>query len=121
MKIFNLTRNQLIARQGKAARTYFERFRGLIGTKCFGEDDGLWIPKCQGVHTFGMAFPIDVVFLDARKKVVGIRKDLVPNCVGPVFLAAHSVLEFAAGTIERCRIRMGDHFSLIEDQPGVQA
>ncbi len=116
MMIFNLTQHQLIARQGKMARTYFERFRGLIGTKSFGADDGLWIPKCQGVHTFGMAFPIDVVFLDPHKKVVGIRKDLLPNCVGPVFFAAHSVLEFAAGTIERFHIGLGDHFSLVESE-----
>jgi uncharacterized membrane protein (UPF0127 family) len=32
--------------------------------------EGLLIPRCRSVHTFGMRFPIDLVFLDANLRPV---------------------------------------------------
>jgi uncharacterized membrane protein (UPF0127 family) len=34
---------------------------------------GLLIPRCRSVHTFGMRFPIDVVFLDRGGREVARR------------------------------------------------
>jgi uncharacterized membrane protein (UPF0127 family) len=35
---------------------------------------GLLIPRCASVHTFGMRFALDLVFLDRRHRPVGIRR-----------------------------------------------
>ena len=40
---------------------------------CLGRDglpagEGLWIVPCESVHTVGMRFPIDLVYLDRKKK-----------------------------------------------------
>ena len=40
---------------------------------------GLLIPRCRSVHTFGMRFAIDVLFLDAEDRVIELRR-AVPPC-----------------------------------------
>lgn len=40
---------------------------------------GLLIPRCRSVHTFGMRFELDLVFLDAEGCVVGLRRSLPPG------------------------------------------
>jgi uncharacterized protein len=40
---------------------------------------GLLIPRCRSVHTFGMRFPIDVLFLDEEDRVIELRRG-VPPC-----------------------------------------
>ena len=39
---------------------------------------GLLLPRCRSVHTFGMRFPLDLVFLDADQRVIEIRRDVRP-------------------------------------------
>jgi uncharacterized membrane protein (UPF0127 family) len=52
----------------------------------------LLIPDCRSVHTFGMRFPIDVVFLDERGRTLrverGVKRRRVLVCRG-----AFAVLE----------------------------
>jgi uncharacterized membrane protein (UPF0127 family) len=40
---------------------------------------GLLIPACRGVHTFGMRFPLDLVFLDRQGRVLVIRRGVAPR------------------------------------------
>jgi uncharacterized membrane protein (UPF0127 family) len=40
---------------------------------------GLLLPGCRSVHTFGMRFPLDLVFLDADQRVIEIRRDVRPR------------------------------------------
>ena len=35
---------------------------------------GLLIPRCASVHTFGMRFALDLVFLDARRRPLAVRR-----------------------------------------------
>jgi uncharacterized membrane protein (UPF0127 family) len=37
---------------------------------------GLLIPRCRGVHTVGMRFPLDLLFLDRHGCVVEICRDV---------------------------------------------
>ena len=36
----------------------------------------LRIPGCRSVHTFGMRFPIDVMFLDGRGRAMRVERDV---------------------------------------------
>lgn len=40
---------------------------------------GLLIPHCRSVHTVGMRFPLDLLFLDERRRVIGIRREVPPG------------------------------------------
>lgn len=51
----------------------------------------LLIPSCSSVHTFGMRFPIDVVFLDRGGRELGRRRVAPRRLAGG--LGADSVLE----------------------------
>jgi hypothetical protein len=74
----------------------WERLRGLLGRERLGADEGLWIANCSAVHTIGMRFPIDVVFLDRRGRVLKISRRLRPWRVAAV-LRGDAALELAAG------------------------
>ena len=56
---------------------------------------GLLLPGCRGVHTFGMRFPLDLVFLDLELRQVSLRRSVPPGRV--VFeRRAQAVLELPA-------------------------
>jgi uncharacterized membrane protein (UPF0127 family) len=40
---------------------------------------GLLIPRCRSVHTLGMRFPLDVVFLDRGGAVISCRRGVRPG------------------------------------------
>jgi uncharacterized membrane protein (UPF0127 family) len=72
------------------------RRTGLLKHERLEPGEGLWIAPCEAVHTFGMKFPIDVLFLDKKKRVRKIRAAMPPWRIAGCFFA-HSVLELPAG------------------------
>lgn len=115
MIIENVTQQKKVSDDVKVAKNFFQRLKGLLGTKELRDNQGLWIPKCQGIHMFGMAFAIDALFLDKENRIIGMTKDLPPNKVGPTFLKAKSVLELPAGKIEREKICLGDQLAFLDN------
>lgn len=71
------------------------RLLGLALLRREGAGPGLLIPACRGVHTLGMRFDLDVLFLDVRGRVLDLRRSLPPgrlaHCPG-----ADAVLELPA-------------------------
>ena len=57
--------------------------------------EGLLIPRCRSVHTFGMRFALDLVFLAADGRVVELRREVPPRRL-ICCRAADSVLELPA-------------------------
>jgi uncharacterized membrane protein (UPF0127 family) len=60
------------------AQGYRARLLGLAFLSRERAGAGLLIPRCVSVHTFGMLFPLDVVFLDRRGAVIEVRRELGP-------------------------------------------
>ena len=77
-----------------------DRRIGLLKDKELGPGDGILLEPCEGVHTFGMKFPIDIVFLNRNRKIVALYP-AVPARRLRVSLRAHSTLELPAGSIAR--------------------
>jgi uncharacterized protein len=114
MRAFNMTKESWLAMELKLADTFLARFRGLLGRASLAPTEGLWIAPCDSIHTLGMRFPIDVVFLNRCGRVVKILERLRSGrLVFPVATAA-SVLELAAGTIARTGTAVGDLISITE-------
>jgi uncharacterized protein len=84
------------------------RFFGLLGTSHLSAGSGLLIHPSQGVHTFGMLYPIDVVFLNKTRQVVGVRDVLKPFRMTAMNWSAHSVLELPAKTIASSQTELDD-------------
>jgi uncharacterized protein len=75
------------------------RLRGLIGRREWPPGVALEIPRCRSVHTFGMRFALDLVWLDARRRVVRVDRG-VPPCRVRGCWGARSVLEIRTPGIE---------------------
>ena len=108
--VYNLTRNAIIVLEIELAETPWKRMKGLLGRSVqdFSAGKGLWLHPTQGIHTIGMAFPIDVAYLDAQGRVLKTYHQLAPFRVAAVMFRARSVLELPAGTLERTRTEVGD-------------
>jgi uncharacterized membrane protein (UPF0127 family) len=103
----NATRGVELAASAGAAETSKERRTGLLRHERLAPGEGLWIAPCEAVHTFGMKFPIDVVFLNRQRKVLKVRENVGPRKIA-VCLRAHSVLELPAGTVAATGTAPGD-------------
>ncbi len=83
------------------ARGFWERGLGLMGRRRPSDSPrvGLLFPRCRGLHTCFMRFPLDVFFLDAEGQVVAVTRNLRPwrLLLGPV--EARHVLETMAGAL----------------------
>jgi uncharacterized membrane protein (UPF0127 family) len=104
--IDSATGRELLGRLRLAVNPW-TRFRGLLGTPRLAADQGLWLEPCNSVHMFGMAYPIDVVYLDREGTVVRILPHLRPWHLGPIVWGARSVVELPDGAIKRLDIRLG--------------
>lgn len=107
---YNRTREAYLATQVELADTYWTRLRGLLGRSPddFRNGAGLWIVPCHGVHTLGMGFAIDVLYLDRHLTVIHIQPDLQPWRIAPVRRKATSVLELPSRTTVETKTQIGD-------------
>jgi len=113
--VYNKTRETFVATEVVVANTYLQRLVGLLGkTKRWARPGrGLWISPSHGVHTFGMLFPLDLIFLDQGKQVVAIEEHVRPFRISNVSLKADSVLELPAHTIFRTGTQIGDRLEIV--------
>jgi uncharacterized membrane protein (UPF0127 family) len=112
--VYNKMKETFIATEATVADSYFTRLVGLIGkTKRWAQfGKGLWIVPSRGVHTIGMLFPIDLIFLSKDKQVVHLEEYVRPFRIWNVSLKATSVLELPPHTIYRSRTQVGDQLEI---------
>ena len=114
--VYNKTRETFVATEAAVADDYFRRLIGLLGkTSSWAKlGRGLWIVPSRGVHSIGMLFPIDLVFLSKDKKVIHVEEHFRPFRVSRVSLRTASVLELPTHTIYRSGTRVGDTLEISE-------
>lgn len=106
--VFNRTKQTFLADRVEVADSMVSRLVGLLGRRSLTPGGGLWIFPSRGIHTWGMVFDIDVVFLDRNLRVVGLRELVRPFSITPINLSAESVIELPAHTIFKSRTEVGD-------------
>jgi len=94
------------------ADTSLRRLVGLLGKRSLAAGCGLFIVPSQAIHTVGMAFPIDVIFVDKRHSVLGVLECVRPFRITRVFWKAFGVLELPIGTIAASRTETGDQLKV---------
>lgn len=108
--------NELLGSDIAVAKSWFARLVGLLNTKSLEEHAGLWLSPCKGIHTVGMRYPIDVVFLDREQAVCKLAGDVRAFRFRRANRKTRSALELPAGAIKRCGLRVGDKL-LFEEAP----
>ena len=97
---------------------YLSRLVGLLGrTKRWAHlGAGLWIVPSRGVHTIGMLFAIDLVFLNKEKEVVHVEEVVRPFRISKVSFKAGGVLELPP-TLSTVQERKSEIASRSPQQP----
>ena len=113
----NRTRGSTLGSDVRLADTPRARRTGLLAHDKLKTGEGLWIYPTQAIHTFGMRFPIDVVFIDRRMRVKRIYQGLAPFRLTTLVWSAQSVLELPSGSLAGTGTSVGDElqFSLRDE------
>lgn len=111
---FNRTRQAFLATELLVADTHWTRLRGLIGTRTedFGFGHGLWIVPCSGVHTLGMRYPIDLVYLSDDKTVLHVEENVRPWRIAPLHMDAVTLLVLPCHTVWNTETTVGDQIEI---------
>ena len=117
VKIVNRTRKVELATNVEVAKSGAKRSKGLLGRKGLQPGEGMWIVPCEAVHTFGMQFALDLVYLDREFRIRKIRRNVPPWRMSAC-LSAHSIIELAAGAVKESEAQPGD---VLEFSPASQA
>lgn len=109
-----ISHNQhIIASNVIYTKNLFSRMRGLLGRKSLGPDTAMVIDPCSSIHTLGMRFAIDIVFLDSKNKITSIAKN-IPS--GRFWVSGgwhvRRVIESEAGCLDLSSLRVGDTLTL---------
>ncbi len=97
LRVRNQSKDKVLADRADIADTSRKRKIGLLKHTRLEPGEGLWITPCEAVHTIGMKFAIDVLFLDRKRRVLKVRSDM-PRWRMSACLWGHSVLELPSGT-----------------------
>jgi hypothetical protein len=112
--IRNETKGVLLAEEVGVADTFFGRLRGLLGRRKMRKGEALVIDPCSSIHTVGMRFTIDAIFLDKKRRVIGLCKSIKPFRFTRVYWNAKYVVELPDSSIERSGTDIGDEISIDE-------
>jgi uncharacterized membrane protein (UPF0127 family) len=103
MKVFKYScngNNEMIAHRVFAADNFLKRLFGLLFKKPLKNGEALLIRGCKSIHTIGMRYSIDAVFIDESGKVISAIKDIPPWRFTPYIREARSVIEFRSGLLK---------------------
>lgn len=99
-RLARLPRRSVLGRDFPVAAGVRSRLLGLAGLSLDEAGAGLLIPRCRHVHTFGMRFPLDLVFLDGEGRPLLVARRVAPGRFAGV-CGANAVLELPRGENSR--------------------
>lgn len=108
LRAINSRNGKELAGNLSVADTRWRRLKGLLGERSLSCKEGLWIRPCSVVHTFGMSFPVDLVFLNRQNIVISAITAVPPNRLPPIHVGAYSLLALPVGRIAETGTRLGD-------------
>ena len=113
LRILVLGRNAPLAERAAKATGFFARLKGLLGRPGLPAGEALIFERCRSIHTIGMRFPIDAVFVDRAWTVVALHEDVRPGRLIAPVTGAWGVIETASGIASQTGLRVGDRLHLV--------
>jgi hypothetical protein len=107
MQIVNVTRGNILAPEVREVRSFWGRLTGWLNHAGPRPGQGLYLTPCRGVHSWGLRFTIDAVYIDTKGLVLEVCT-LLPWRIGPFKPSCRGVLELAAGTCQGRVCQKGD-------------
>lgn len=109
--LMNERTRERLAASVEIAATRQARRRGLLGRDSLRASDAMLLAPCAAVHTAGMRFAIDVVFVDRQGFAVKVVRDLRPWRIA-LAAEARAVIELPAGSLRWGQVLVGDRLYL---------
>ena len=104
--------NKILLEQVIVTKTFTQKFVGLLNKKRMNPNEGLLIKNCNWIHSFGMKFNFDAIFLDKHNKIVCIIENIKPNKIMPIIFKAKNVLETKQGFAKDHNLKPKDKLEL---------
>jgi uncharacterized membrane protein (UPF0127 family) len=119
MKTFELrtATGRCIARHVQLACSFQSRCRGLLSRSAMLKEEGLLLIPGGSIHTLGMRFSIDVVFLNRQMRILGLAEQVRPWRIRVAPRGTRRVLELAAGQIAAHRLKPGIYLIVDTETP----
>ncbi len=89
------------------------RMLGLLGRNNLSAGHALHIKPCGSIHTLGMRFNLDLIFLDRNLTVVKIVCDVTPFKMVLGGKHAASVIELESGWFDWSKLSVGDNLEIV--------
>lgn len=112
---YRCLKGETFVSQAVLTRTPLQRLFGLAFRQRLGAEEALWLKPCYSIHTWGMRFPLDVVFLDSSGRILGLLEDVRPWRICRTFVKTRSVLEMNSGTITDRGLKVGDNLTFLPE------
>ena len=106
--VYNTTRESYLSLGVTAADTILSRLKGLIGKFKLRSDEGLWVIPSGGVHSLGVFFAVDLLYLYDHNRVIYMVESFPPFHISPFKTQAHSLLELPTHSIFSSQTQLGD-------------
>lgn len=110
MLIQNKTKNTTLVDPAIYANSFF---KGMFGLIFYDKPIGMIFQTHFGIHTFFMRYPIDVLILNKKNKVITIKTGLKPNRIYLWNPRYSTVIELPVGTIEKSKTEVGDFLEIV--------
>ncbi|MEW5920461.1 MAG: DUF192 domain-containing protein [Bacillota bacterium] len=108
LRITNNDTGMILAREAVPADTFSRRLRGLLGKRSLEKGrEGLVLSPCRAVHTFGMLFCLDLLFLNVSGEVLQAICAFPPGRFSPFVNGARFVVELPEGMIDATQTSCG--------------
>jgi len=109
-KMYLKTESETFLCDLRIADKVLSRARGLLMSPPLTSSEGMLIIPCNSVHTLGMRYKLDIIFLDKSGIVLKIVKNLSPLRLS-IKISAGSTLELKSGEVERLGIEIGQRLT----------
>lgn len=101
----------------KVADSFWSRLKGLLGKRKLEYGEGMLLKPCRQIHTWFMSFPIDVLFLDKKGRIVEVLPSLPPGSKSAFVKEGYQVLELPAGAIQKFSLKTGETIEILLTDP----
>lgn len=97
------------------AESWWAKGWGVLGRRALGPGEGLWLPHVASVHTVGVRFPLDLLFLGARFETVRLAPETPPGRWLVRAAGACHTVELGAGTLRAraLEVQAGEAWELV--------
>lgn len=117
----NMSSGAIVATRVDRLTGFFPRALGLLARRSLSADEGVWLTSCRAIHTIGMAYAIDVVFIDGSGRVLRTCRNVPPNKFALRCVRAAAVIELRGGALDRVAVNCGDQLELVASMAASRA